>query len=353
MWLIDTADGLNYSAIERILAYYGEFKWDPGKWEILGGLRIEQTHHSYNSLLSVFLPGKSGNYINTDFLPSLNVKYKLSPRKDLRFSYFSGISRPDYYEYIPVDKPGDYFDETGNPNLKHTQSYNTDLRFEQFINGEDYFMVGTFYKYLINPIEYGFVQLGTSSGYYEPQNFGNATNFGAELIFEKHWRNFGINGNYSYTRSSITTTKRVFSTDASGNYVVYDTQQTRPLQGQSDHLANLAFLYKNFKNGINAELTWVYTGKRIDYISPYNDLDYWQKGTMQMGFSMDMRLTSHLTLFAKASNLLNSPLIVELRNNANGYYYHNPNYPDQTDPRNIIVQNQVFNRGYTLGIRYK
>ncbi|HCL83170.1 MAG TPA: TonB-dependent receptor [Chitinophagaceae bacterium] len=350
---VDTTDGLTYQSIENILAYYAQFSWTYQRWEMLGGLRIENTNHSYNSELSIYLPGKTGDYFYSDFLPSLNVKYKLSDNKDLRASYFKSISRPNYFEYIPVIKAGDFFDEQGNPDIKHVQADNYDLRYEQYFGSEDYVMAGTFYKKIVNPIEYALIQISTGQFVYQPQNFGNAENYGAEFIFTKHFRNFGITGNYAYTKSSITTSKTVFAEDKSGNYIKYNTTQTRPLQGQSDHIANLSLLYKSVRKGIDAQLSWVYTGKRIEYISPYLDLDYWQRATSVLDFSIEVKTGRRITLFGKVTNLTNNPTVLELHNTANGYYFHNKNYPGQTSKNSIIVQTNVFNQSFIIGFRLK
>ena len=350
---VDTTDGLTYTSVENILDYYGELKWEYKKWEILGGLRVEKTMHSYWSELSIYLPGKTGSYNYTDYLPSINVKYKLSHNNDIRASYFSGISRPNYFEYIPVNFSGDYFDQRGNPDIKHVQSHNADLRYEHYFGAEDYFMIGTFYKYIINPIEFAFQTQTTSQFVLEPENFGNATNYGAELVFAKHFRNFGIRGNYSYTKSSITTSKLVYTKDNSGNYIIYNSTQTRPLQGQSDHIGNLSLLYKSIKNGIEAEVSWVYTGQRIEIVSPFKDLDYWQKATSQIDLSLNVKASKRVTLFAKVTNLTNNPLVLELHTTADGYYFNNINYPDQTSKNNIIVRHDNFNQSIFIGFRLK
>lgn len=350
---VDTTDGLTYSSVENILSYYAQLKWEHKKWEILGGLRVENTHHSYNSELSIYLPGKTGIYNYTDFLPSINVKYKLSSSNDLRISYFSGISRPNYFEYIPVIFSGDYFDQRGNPDIKHVQSNNADVRFEHYFNPEDYFMAGTFYKHIMNPIEFAFQTQTTSQFVLEPENFGNANNYGAEFVFSKHFRNFGIRGNYSYTKSSITTSKLVYTKDNIGNYIIYNSSQTRPLQGQSDHIANLSFLYKSVKKGIEAEVSWVYTGQRIEIVSPFKDLDYWQNPTSQIDLSINVKASKRITLFAKVTNLTNNPLILELHTTANGYYFNNINYPGQTNKNNIIVRQDNFNQSMFIGFRIK
>jgi len=350
---VDTTDGLTYTSIENVLAYYGELKWTYKKWDILGGLRVENTHHSYVSELSIYLPGKTGSYNYTDYLPSINVKYKLNTKNDIRVSYFKGISRPNYFEYIPVNFSGDYFDQRGNPAIKHVQSNNLDLRYEHYFSAEDYFMAGTFYKHIINPIEFAFQTQTTSQFVLEPENFGNATNYGAELVFTKHFRNFGIRGNYSYTKSSITTSKLVYTKDNNGNYIIYNSTQTRPLQGQSDHIGNLSLLYKNIKHGIEAEVSWVYTGQRIEIVSPFKNLDYWQNPTSQIDLSLNVKASKRITLFAKVTNLTNNPLVLELHTTANGYYFNDIHYPDQTDKNNIIVRHDNFNQTFFIGFRFK
>ncbi len=350
---VDTTDGLTYTSVENILAYYGELKWEQKKWKIVGGLRIENTNHSYVSELSIYLPGKTGTYNYTDYLPSINIKYQLNLKSDIRASYFSGISRPNYFEYIPVNFSGNYFDQRGNPNIQHVQSNNLDLRYEHYFGAEDYFMGGVFYKHIINPIEFAFQSQTTSQFVLEPENFGNATNYGAELVFTKHFRNFGIRGNYSYTNSSITTSKLVYTKDKNDNYVILNSTQTRPLQGQSDHIANLSLLYKSIKNGIEAEVSWVYTGQRIEIVSPFKGLDYWQKPTSQIDFSLNVTASKRITLFAKVSNLTNNPLVLELHTTANGYYFNNINYPDQTDKNNIIVRRDNFSQTFFVGFRFK
>jgi outer membrane receptor protein involved in Fe transport len=350
---VDTTDGLTYTSKENILAYYGQLNWKIKKWEMLGGLRVENTSHSYWSELSIYLPGKTGVYNYTDYLPSINVKYKLNLKNDLRASYFSGISRPNFFEYIPVNFSGEYFDQRGNPNIKHVQSNNLDLRYEHYFGAEDYFMLGSFFKHIINPIEFAFQTQTTSQYVLEPENFGNATNYGIEMVFTKHFRNFGVKGNYSYTKSSITTSKLVYDKDANGNYVIYNSTQTRPLQGQADHIANLSLLYKSIKKGIEAEVSWVYTGQRIEIVSPFKNLDYWQKASSQIDFSLNVKASKRVTLFAKMTNLTNNPLVLELHTNANGYYFNNANYPGQNSKKNIIVRHDNFNQSFSMGFRFK
>ena len=345
----DSTNANNYSATENISAVYGQAKWNIGGLQILGGVRVENTEQSYKSKLPETAVGKNGNVNYMDILPSLHLRYALSAKENLRFSYFKGISRPGYFELVPASFPGEYFTEQGNFKLKHTQADNIDLRYEFFPSGSEQLLVGAFYKNIVNPIEYGFTQYGNATYVYTPMNFGNAQNFGFELVFNKFIKNWGISGNYTYTHSSITTSKRIYGRDGSGNIVNTLGEQTRPLQGQSDHIANLSFIYKAPKIGADAQLSWVYTGQRINIVSPYLGLDYWQHGTSQLDFSAEKAIgKSKFAFFTKITNLLNNPIIVEVlkENTLSGL-------PEQTSNDRIVVQKDIIQQSYLIGIRYK
>jgi hypothetical protein len=350
----DSTNANNYTAKEQVAAGYIQAKYNHNRWQILGGVRAENTNQSYVSQLPVTAVGKTGKIQYLDILPSLHLKYRLSDRENLRLSYFRGISRPGYFELVPAAFPGDFYTETGNFNLKHSVADNLDARYELFPRGNEQFLIGAFAKNIQNPIEYGFSQLAQNNIVYQPTNFGTAINYGAELVFSRYFSNWGISGNYTYTKSRITTTKRVYGRDANGSTVVTEQQQTRPLQGQSDHIANLSLIYKNATAGFDAQLAWVYTGKRINIVSAYKDLDYWQRGTSQVDFSAEKRFqngrgtASRFSVFAKLTNLLNNPIIVDILR---------PNtlvgYPDQDSKNRITVQKDVFGQSYLIGLRYK
>ena len=357
-------DGNNYTASEDIVAGYLQAKLLlASRLQILGGLRAEHTAQAYVSQLPPTEEGRTGSIRYLDLLPSVHFRYALDERQNLRLSYFKGISRPNYFELIPA--PGinnsDYYTETGNFRLKHTQADNADLRYEYFGPANTQLLGGVFYKHIVNPIEYGFAQVGNNSFYLQPQNFGNATNYGAELVFVKYLRNWGLSGNYTYTKSTITTTKRVYYRSANGQLVTasegqptleYPTAptQTRPLQGQSDHIANLALLYRDETHGLHAQLAGVYTGRRINIVSPYKDLDQWQRATTQLDFSAEQRLPGGLTVFAKVTNLLNTPIIVEVMQAPNPALL---TLPEQNRTDRTLVQRDEFNRTYQLGLRYR
>ena len=357
------SDGNNYTATENIVAGYGQAKLNllENKLQLLGGVRVEHTYLHYDSQVPPSLPGKATTYNYLDWLPSVHLRYALNGQQNLRLSYFKGISRPSFYELVPAVIPGEDFDEQGNYKLRHIQSDNVDLRYEYFGPANSQLLGGVFYKRIIDPIERAFAQVSNGLSNYQPINSGNATNYGAELQFIRYLRHWGLNGNYTYTHSTITTTKRVYYRSANNQFVTasegqptleYPTAptQTRPLQGQSDHIANLALLYRDETHGLHAQLAGVYTGRRINIVSPYKDLDQWQRATTQLDFSAEQRLPGGFTVFGKVTNLLNTPIIVEIMQAPNPALL---TLPEQNRTDRTLVQRDEFDRTYQLGLRYR
>jgi len=352
-------DALNYDFTENVGAAYLQFKFTLGKLQTLGGVRYEHTSQNWLDAEPVTLDGKTGSIKYYDFLPTLDFKYMLSDKENLRATYNSSISRPNFYELIPHtsgDPDADY-QEVGNPFLKHATANNYDLRYEFFPKALDQFLAGVFYKSITNPIEYALTQTSTSKDLVlEAGNFGNAHNYGLELDATKYFNQFGIRGNYSFTQSAITTTKEEAYKDASKNSSIRTVDQTRPLQGQSKNLGNLSLLYKDSKIGLDAQISAVYTGERINSVSIYLNNDVWQKSAVTMDVSAEKRLFKQLYIYAKATNLLNTPYQLFIKEP----------YPALGPPgssgqaieyqeagKNTFVRKDTYEAYYILGLHYK
>jgi outer membrane receptor protein involved in Fe transport len=352
----DASNALNYDFTEKIGAAYGMFNFTAGKLSAVGGVRYEHTDQNWVTGASVNnIIGATGSTSYYDVLPSLNLKYNFDPIQDLRFSYYSAISRPNFYELIPHDvgDPDADYTEVGNPYLKRITSNNFDLRYELFPHGLDQFLVGAFYKSIQDPIEYAVtLPAGVSGNNYvlEPENFGNATNYGFELDATKYLRNFGIRFNYTYTNSDITTTKLLDYRDDTGNLTHRDVEQTRPLQNQSKNIGNLSFLYRDGKSGFDAQISAVYTGARIYAVSPYLDDDIWQKGFVTLDVSAEKRIFKKFYIYAKATNLTNAPFQLEIHQpyttQANVFEYETPG-------KDVFIRKDTYEQYYILGLRYK
>ncbi|HVW95414.1 MAG TPA: TonB-dependent receptor [Mucilaginibacter sp.] len=346
-----STDPGTYTFTENIQGGYGMAEYNiNSKLNLTFGLRAEHTYQYYYSNLPAYLAGKTATITYTDFLPDINAKYTLTNNQALRASYFTSVLRPAFADLIPYPDQtiDDNYAHNGNPNLQHTSIHNYDLRYEFFPGVFDEFMGGIFYKYLINPIEAVFEQgPGGATLYLTPENLGNAHNYGAELVAKKFFGNVGIAVNYTYTRSKVTTPKSIVT-----NGVVTSRDQTRPLQGQAANIGNFSLLYKDQKNGIDAQLSLSYTGERIQAVSRYYLLDTWERATTTLDFSVQKKAGRHFIIFAKANNLLNTPYELIIKQNNSFNYTGLLKYQYQGSPDYTTVEHQQFYARYSLGAKY-
>jgi TonB-dependent receptor len=319
----------NYKLYEDISAGYGEFKFSFPALDVFGGVRAEKTKQGYklNNFLPTGINEVDKNY--TDLLPSIMAKLKLNDKTNLRLSYYKGLARPNFYDLVPATQLSTTSATAtkGNPYLNHTVGDNYDIRYEWYPREDEELFAGVFYKKIQNPIEYAYI----SGTVYEPQNFGNATDYGTELAFTRYFGHFGVTGNYTYLYSKIYSTKAYY--DLANNYVAPDTLQKRSLQGQTDHTLNLSLLYRDNKNSLFAELAFQYIGKSIAVVYPIYGYDYYQRPQSNLAFSAEKGLRNrHFTLFTKWNNLLNTP--------------------NKSQINNLLVQREITKFNCSFGLRY-
>jgi hypothetical protein len=342
-------DPLNYECREDVLAAYSMFKLNYSKVQVMGGARYENTDFSWITNAPAQVLGKVGSINYSDILPSLHVKHMPNKKTNIRASYFASISRPSFFEVIPYDINEEDFRERGNPFLKRTQANNFDFRVEKFPTPVDQIMVGLFYKRIINPIESALLIQGQTV-FLQPNNFGTATNMGIEIDYTKYFNKFGIRAFYTYTYSEITTTKIVRFRDDQGNLTSRNQDQTRPLQGQSAHISNIALLFKDSKRELDMQLAMVYTGDRIISVSPYLDNDIWQRGFVQLDFSMEKKFKKRYAVYLKVNNILNTPLLADIRL-PNTFNPEQAPYLDSS--KSVLVRSDFYWQTIVIGVKYK
>ena len=357
---VPSVSGNNYSFKEKINAAYLQGKWQlSGKLEALGGVRIEHTYQHYETALSKDVDAKSGTIKYTDLLPSLQFKYAIGSNQNLRMAYYKALARPGFAELIPDGPDGEFFKERGDPaGLKHAYADNLDLRYEYYSGNANQLLLGVFYKNIQDPIEISAVKpLNVNSLYLQPVNIGRASNYGFEAVFTKYFGAFGISANYTYTKSSITNDSMITSfRNEAGAIVSKRVSETRPLQGQSNHIGNISLIYKNPKIGLDVQVAMVYTGERISFISPYLGLHYWQSPSTQLDISFEKRLVKKLTFYGKINNLTDAPYELSLHQSYNAYLKSSGSraLALQSDPnKKIIIQKDFYKASFLFGFRFK
>jgi TonB-dependent receptor len=335
-WIVYNSSGTydydknKYQVYENITAGYGEARYSSPLLDAVGGVRVEKTEQGY-TLNTFYATGINGiNKTYTDILPSVDLKFKLNPKTNLRATYYSAIARPNYYDLVPAARLSTTSATTteGNPYLLHTTSNNYDIRYEFYPRDDEQLFAGVFYKKLKNPIEFAYIS-GTD---YMPVNTPEATDYGIELAFTKYFGHFGVTGNYTYLNSSTSSIKSYY--DIPNNYINPDTLQKRTLQGQTDHTLNISLLYRNKKNSLFAELAFQYIGRSIGLVYPIYGYDYYQQPQSNLAFSAEKGLHNrHFTVFTKWNNLLNTQNKFQINN--------------------ILVSSETTGFNFSFGIRYE
>ena len=345
------ASQLNYDSKEHIGAAYLMTTVKTPWGELNAGVRAEHTNQIYTMLQKFRNMGQVGQQSYWDWMPSASVKWTPTKKMNVRLSYYRSINRPGFYEIVPYKIMGEEYQEKGNPDLKRARIDNVDLRWEWFPSATEQVLAGVFYKYLQDPIEQVFVSADGKIGsgadaYYMPDNLGNAKNYGFEIDVVKYIRHFGIKANYTYTHSSITTTKREYNV-GSAEYKTGVTQ-TRPLVNQAPHTANLSLLYKDTRYGWNAQLAASFTGTKLALVSPFKDADQWDKAMFGLDFSMEKKFPCGVSLFLKANNLLDAKRERFLKTVNESNLQYEGQRSDKT-----VVGTYKYGRTFLLGVRVK
>ena len=345
------ASQLNYDSKEHIGAAYLMTTVKTPWGELNAGVRAEHTNQIYTMLQKFRNMGQVGEQSYWDWMPSASIKWTPTKKMNVRLSYYRSINRPGFYEIVPYQIMGEEYQEKGNPNLKRARIDNVDLRWEWFPSPTEQVLAGVFYKYLQDPIEQVFVSADGKIGsgadaYYMPDNLGNAKNYGFEIDVVKYIRHFGIKANYTYTHSSITTTKREYNV-GSAEYKTGVTQ-TRPLVNQAPHTANLSLLYKDTSYGWNAQLAASFTGTKLALVSPFKDADQWDKAMFGLDFSMEKKFPCGVSLFLKANNLLDAKRERFLKTVNESNLQYEGQRSDKT-----VVGTYKYGRTFLLGVRVK
>jgi hypothetical protein len=359
-----------YTATEDIGAGYLSVQWKGTRMDWLAGVRYENTRqHFVSSVDPAVSFGKEGSIHYDDWLPSASMKYKLSAKEALRLGWYRSLSRPALYDVTFYSVEYEDYREVGNPFLRRSHADNLDLRYEWYPGGLDQLQGGVFYKNVTDPYErtllnandelYPIASQGLS---YTPageltaqmRNAGPAHDYGAEWAATKYFGRWGVQGQYTYTYSRLTQatkyTTRAIPGDPSSDQVTVTRQESRPLQGQSAHLASGTLSYSDGHRGWNARVTGIYTGRRIYSVSGWYGLDYWQRASTVMDAAIEKKIGYGWKVFAKANNLFGTSTAVDLLR-------ANPDFatkliPGQERPDRITVMRQTLRASYYVGVQW-
>lgn len=216
------------------------------------GLRVENYDQLIGSVKKY--DPRHLNTNQTDFLPGVNLTYKLNTKTNIRLSGSQTVIRPELRELASLSLYDFELNASvnGDPKLKRTKIINTDLRYELYPRAGEVFTVGLFYKDFKDPIEQFYNEDGGGSFSFvnpsEAYSYGVEVEFRKKLDLIKALKNFTFQSNISLIKSNVKDD-------------VLDLN--RPLQGQSNYVINAGLLYDLEKIGLNATALFNMIGRRI------------------------------------------------------------------------------------------
>lgn len=290
------------------------------KWDLNAGIRAENSTRiiKYRNQGDVFGSAfRKKTDDKLDILPSVNAKRILNENSNLRLSLAKTITRPVAMELLPINYINpDGTSESGNSDLKDSENYNADFKYELFPNNKELFAVGVFGKVINNPIERVFKPTANSGGQITTfKNSEQAVIYGAEIemLLQLSRINeslsnfsFGLNTSLMSTDVKVDPTKQ-------GNELENSTN--RKLQGASSWLINSDLKYdfvlrKDWKNS----MTLVYNvyGDRIFAVGSSGIDHIYEKSFSKLDFIWTSSLSKNVELKFGVDNILNPSYKKEL-----------------------------------------
>ena len=295
-------------------AGYFNLFWTFGeKWDLNAGLRAENSTRviKYRNQGDPFGSAyRKKTDESLDLLPSINTKYAINEKSNLRGSLSKTITRPVAMELLPINYiNADATSESGNQNLLNSNNYNADFKYELFPNSKELFAIGAFGKLIENPIERVFKPTANSGGQITTfKNSEQAVIFGAEIemilslnrISESLSNfTFGFNTSLMSTDVKIDLTKQ-------GNEL--ENSKNRKLQGASNWMINSDLKYDfTLNNDWKNTMTLVYNvyGDRIFAVGSSGIDHMYEKSFSKLDFVWSSTLSKNIELKFSAENLLN------------------------------------------------
>ena len=311
-----------YTGELQSTAGYVNFTGVTGKITLQAGFRYQRDDINVDFDVNNY-PGRVGNS-SKDYrrvYPSVNLKYALTEKHNLRFSNSYTTTLPEFKEIAPFEYVSPLGQVTrGNPDIEASLNRNYDLKWEFFPSKDQLFSITGFYKHIDDPINK--VQDRGSAGVFSYFNAGDkAEVYGVEvegrvnLIAGDENPNLKLSVNASRMWHSQDL-KEVY--DDNGNFVRtfrYKGLTETGLEGASEWIANGSFYFSsNTEKSFDATLSANYASDRIYALgSPefqtsgdvnYNDAIV-EKGFVTLDLILSKQLTERLKIGVSGKNILN------------------------------------------------
>ncbi|MFZ1694437.1 MAG: TonB-dependent receptor [Flavobacteriales bacterium] len=249
-------------------------------------------------------PARPGALDQWDFLPSINLIYKLKDDDqapmNLRLNYFKSLARPSFREFSVVQ----LFDYIlgapvyGNPKLQMTTADNYDLRIERFFRSRNNVSVSAFHKEFKNHIELVF----TASGGYTWRNAIRSSVTGVEVegrVGILRWIEWRGNVTLMQSQSVLRTT-----------LLAEPVEYTTNMFGQAPYMVNSMLTFSSDSARASLSVSYNVQGPKLaisnSEVNPTGIRAYEMPRHM-VDITLNKSFGKHWGLRLGVRNLLNSP----------------------------------------------
>ncbi len=295
----------NYLADHNI--YSGYMMLDlplSAKWQVMTGVRLESSNQEVTTYDPFAATRKeiNANLETLDWLPGLNVTYRLTERMNLRLAASRTITRPDFRELAPFEFTDFVGGRTilGNPDLERTQIDNFDFRWEAFPQIGGILAVSAFYKRFQKPIEQIVQPQAEVRITYE--NAEGAHNYGLEIEARQ---NLGVLTDALSKFSINTNTALISSQVVLPEDIGIQTSSERPLQGQCPYIVNISVGFEDPNWGISSAVAYNIFGRRLSEVGNHGVPDVYEQPRGQLDATFSRTVANHFKFSVSAKNLLN------------------------------------------------
>src|SRR5690606_21003465 len=112
------------------------------------GLRMDIADLTVNHHVQHVQPGEESIRKNY-YLPSLNLKYDPNDKNSLRLGASKSYTLPQSKEISPYQYVNISFSSQGNPNIKPSDNFNFDLKWDYYMSPGELLTLTGFYKYIV------------------------------------------------------------------------------------------------------------------------------------------------------------------------------------------------------------
>ncbi len=342
----------DYVMEETVAALYAMSRVDIGDLRVVYGLRYESTDFNADGFEARLIEGSSGFSSQVDavkydndydnWFPSLNLRYRLNEKTQLRAAFSQTIARPSFGDITPSPEEisiedGELSVEAGNPNLEPFESDNFDLSIEYYPGDIGVVSAGFFYKKIDNFIVSADVSGLVDSSVYAP----GVTITDSEILMPINGESADLYGlELAYTKnfdSGILLQANVTLTDSEADLGLSDSTDRSSkikLPEQADTTGNLVLGYE--RGPWSLRVSAAYKSENLRGINVDDAAeDTHQDDHLQIDLSAKFDVSDTVQLYFNGVNLNDEPF----------YVYQGA--------KNYNAQYEEYGPSYVLGVTYR